>query len=427
MDPIKTFDVASHRSTFRFDRGSRRYVRVLLRAGDVDTSVGVETNVVRPPLQLALVLDHSGSMSGPKWNLAKRAALEALVLLRPVDRFSVVVFSSEVQHIAVDQPATDATLEAVATRLAAVAPGGNTALLPALREGAELLIAHRAVGAVQRLLVLTDGQANVGQTNPRAFVDSGSAWRKAGVSTSAFGLGEDFHEQLLVALTQAGQGQFAYVANEHAIGAALQREITDAKAVVAEGVFLELRPSQGVRLACMSALDAGWAGDHFRVALGDLIAKQELELVLRADVAPGALGSAAMVELRLCDKEGPLPLPVRELQWLAVDAAGRAADVVNLEVARCAAEALAARTEIRMADANRRDDFQDVEVQLRRGVDALAALAGTDAVIQRHIDVLVALGARMREKLGARAMKELYMSSVSRSRGRHADGSTKVH
>ena len=80
-----------------------------------------------------------------------------------------------------------------------------------------------------------------------------------------------------------------------------------------------------------------------------------------------------------------------------------------------------------MADANRRDDFQDVEVQLRRGVDALAALAGTDAVIQRHIDVLVALGARMREKLGARAIKELYMSSVSRSRGRHADGSTKLH
>ena len=421
MDTIKTFEAGSHRSTFRFDRGGRRYIRVLVRAADV------EGDIVAPPLQLALVLDHSGSMTGPKWNLAKRAALEALALLRPVDRFSLVVFSSAVHHLAVDLPATAQSLALAAAGLAGVVAHGNTALLPALQAGADLLALHCIDGAVQRLLVLTDGQANIGPRDTGSFVASAAAWRKLGVSTSAFGLGEDFHEELLVALTRAGQGQFTYVANEHALVAALQREIADAKVVVAQDVVIELRPSPGIRIRCISALDAAWAGDHFRVAIGALVAKQEMEVVLRADIGAGVIGSLATVELRLCDADGPLPLPVRELQWLAADKAVCDADIVDLGVARCAAEALAARAEIRMADANRRDDFDAVEVQLRRAVEALTALAGTDAAIQQHIELLVALATRMRRKLSSSAMKEVYMSSVSRSRGRHSDGSKKLH
>lgn len=423
MDAITHFEVRSNRRTVRLDRPGRRYLRVLLRA-----AAAPETDAApAAPLHIALVLDRSGSMAGRKWALAREAAAAALALLRPCDRFSVLTFSSDVERVAIDQPVTPKSLGETTARLARAGVGGGTALAPALDDAYALLEECKRDGTLLRVLVLTDGQANIGARAPDAFASGAARAAGLGVLTSAFGLGRDFHEELLVTLTRAGQGQFTYVADERELAAALRREIADAKVVVAERLTLEVRPSKGVRLECISALHTDWLLDHLQVAVGSMVAGQELELVLRAELPAGALGAVASVELRLCDPDGPLPLPVAEVGWVYADEADCRADAPDTAVARVAAEALVAAAEIRLADANRRGDFEAVERQLNGAVAELEQLGALDAGVQAQIVALQEVGERLRRRLSDHMLKEQYMASVSKARGRNIDGSSKLH
>ncbi|MEO1133131.1 MAG: VWA domain-containing protein, partial [Cyanobacteria bacterium J06639_1] len=155
----------------------------------------LETTETRPALNLGLVLDRSGSMSGTKLRYAKQAACYAVEQLLPTDRVGVTIFDDEVETLVPSTLASDK--RAILSRIQQIEPSGTTALHAGWLQGAMAVSEHLDSDRLNRVLLLSDGLANVGERNPQTIGEhvSGLATRK--VSTSTLGLGNDYDEDLL--------------------------------------------------------------------------------------------------------------------------------------------------------------------------------------------------------------------------------------
>ena len=169
------------------------------------------------PVDVAFVLDRSGSMGGGKLVLAKEGVSLALERLRPIDRVALVIYDDEVEVV---QPLTDATEVALARLQQALRPldtGGSTFLSGGWVAGCQELANAPAGGTertrIRRTILLTDGQANVGILDPQELAKHASELRKLGVVTTTVGVGLGFDEGLLFSMAEAVGGNFFYAEN----------------------------------------------------------------------------------------------------------------------------------------------------------------------------------------------------------------------
>jgi Ca-activated chloride channel family protein len=161
-----------------------------------------------PPLNLAIVLDRSGSMSGQPLDEAKRCAGMIIDRLGARDRAALVVYDGEIDVLVPAVPAADKA--AFHAALASVASRGSTNLHGGWLKGAELIAAAAQPTTTTRVLLLSDGQANVGVTDVSAITRQCAELAGAGVTTSTYGLGSHFNEDLMVRMANAGQGNSYY-------------------------------------------------------------------------------------------------------------------------------------------------------------------------------------------------------------------------
>lgn len=164
---------------------------------------------VRKPYHLSLVIDHSGSMSGEPLREAVRCARHIVDRLDPTDQASLVIFDDRVKTLVGTQAVGDR--KALHMALARIHEGGSTNLHGGWKAGADGLFPSAAESAVARVILLSDGNANVGEitdTEPIAALCQHAA--EQGVTTSTYGLGRSFNEDLMVAMAQKGRGNHYY-------------------------------------------------------------------------------------------------------------------------------------------------------------------------------------------------------------------------
>jgi Ca-activated chloride channel homolog len=251
-------------------RGQPHSTKVLVR---VVSDAPVPTVVSeRAPLDLAIVIDRSGSMSGEPLEAALGCAKNLIRGLRETDRVAVVLFDNKVDVL---QPlASVADREAICRTLGTVRSGGSTALFAGWEEGARQLAPFVSAGRTSRVILLTDGQANQGLTDADEIAAKVGQLAKAGVTTSTVGLGSGFNESLLGRMADAGEGQAHYGQRPEDLEEGFAEEFTllsrahlrqlELKVTAGEGVVAQVLRRDGSRgtsirlgtLACATALDA---------------------------------------------------------------------------------------------------------------------------------------------------------------------------
>jgi Ca-activated chloride channel family protein len=185
--------------------GQETTLRVLARIQAPEPPVDA---IPRPPLHVALVIDRSGSMSGVPLEEAKRCARNVLDGLSPGDRASIFAFDDEVVCVAPLAPAADRLV--LASALATIESGGSTNLHGGWRAGADEFAAKLSGHDIHRVILLSDGCANAGETDLETIASQCKAFAQHGVTTSTYGLGNDFYEALMLAMASAGRGNAYY-------------------------------------------------------------------------------------------------------------------------------------------------------------------------------------------------------------------------
>jgi Ca-activated chloride channel family protein len=161
-------------------------------------------NTPRAPLDLALVIDRSSSMSGRPIEAALESAVRIVRGLRSDDRVTIVAFDDRIEVV---QPLTAVTdREALVQRIKAIEARGSTNLFGGWEEGVKQLAPFTRKDRIARVILLSDGQANQGTVDEREiFAQVGKA-AGAGITTSTVGLGHGFNESLMAGMATAGEG-----------------------------------------------------------------------------------------------------------------------------------------------------------------------------------------------------------------------------
>jgi len=257
------------------------HLHVALEAADLP-------RVPRLPMNLALVIDRSGSMGSQDKLVHAKAAAEQLVgRLRPDDRLAVVAYDDRVQTVVPSTPAGERQVFLDAIR--ALVPGNQTNLHDGLVTGYEEVLSRFDDARLNRVLLLSDGLANVGVTSSSAIGERARRCRERGVRISTMGMGLSYDEDLMRAVSRGAGGNYYYVDEAEAVGRHLDREIDELARIVARDVVVEVELAEGVELRD----DYGYAhaieGRRLVVPISDLFSAERRKVVLRLGVA-GAAG-----------------------------------------------------------------------------------------------------------------------------------------
>src|SRR5688572_30772584 len=229
------------------------------------------------PLDVAFVLDRSGSMQGAKLDLAKEGVDLAVARLRDADRAALVVYDDEVDTVQSLAPATSRLKASLRLALHGVDPGGSTYLSGGwvagchqLAEATPVTNADSAATRIRRVILLTDGLANVGILDPAVLARHAGELRRRGIATTTVGVGQDFDEGLLSAMAEAGGGNFQYVAGPEGLRAFFAHELQELFSVAATGLTITLALPPGVDAELVSAFPAEARENVLEIAIGDL-------------------------------------------------------------------------------------------------------------------------------------------------------------
>jgi Ca-activated chloride channel family protein len=362
---------------------SIRYLHVVITA----PAAPVRTGEVRPPVAAAVVLDRSGSMAGTKIAMAGTAVQQAIRLLKPSDELAVICYDDRVDTVLPRASASDEAKGLALRRLAEIDARGSTDLCGGWLRGAGEL--REAAAPVRRVLLLTDGLANHGETNPDVLAATAADLRAQGITTSTFGVGADFDEQLLGRMATAGGGHFYFIEQPRQIPDLLASELGETLEITARAAVFEVTCPPGVHAGLVNDLPVHEGAGVLRVPLGDLVAGQEVALAVAVSIGqvPADDGSVAL-SCRISDRDGRLfPQPMT-VEFQVADVATDAAQPVNLEVLTAVAEQLVGRARAAALRLNREGRFDDAQQVLRDAARTVLALAPGHPPIVRLADAL---------------------------------------
>ncbi|MEW6213061.1 MAG: VWA domain-containing protein [Acidobacteriota bacterium] len=264
----------------------------------------------RPRLNLSLVLDRSGSMQGEKIIRAREAACYCIDQLLPTDRVSVVIFDDVIEVIVPSQIVENR--EQIKSAISRIGARNSTALHEAWVRGGMQVSEHLIEGAINRVLLITDGLANVGETNTDRIVTQSGELAERNVTTSTIGIGSDFNENLLIPMAEAGRGNAWHVREAAELERIFATELEGLIAQLGHTVSLGLTPNEGVKVEdVLNDFEMTHTG---RYKLPNLRAGSQIDVVARLKVPAKAAGQQfKALDLRLAWTPQAAPSSEREV------------------------------------------------------------------------------------------------------------------
>jgi Ca-activated chloride channel family protein len=401
---------------------SHRHIAFVLR---VTRSTSGED---RKPLTLALVVDRSGSMSGEPLATAKRTAITLADQLTEMDRIALVVFDDKIdvlQQLTSGTPETKANIRAALRDLRA---RGSTALHAGWLTGCDEIKVGREqgdIGGIARCLLLTDGQANVGEQDPEQIAtQAADIQERWGVGTSTFGFGAHYNEHLLGPMAVAGSGQFYHIDTPKDITRAFSAEFTDMVMAAAIHTRLEFEVEPGMTVDVMSAYrqsDTSAQPSHYVIGIGELLAGEERPVVVRFGFPHEDRAFAYTVRARVIWSDGQQEWRSdwQEARFTHDLGAESASELYDPAAMHWIGLAYADRA-VRIALEYYKHGEQALAVDfLAKTIEHLERYAGNDADLRAAIQEMIELKEHVGEtSVSLMEAKQMYFRSQTRSRGK---------
>ncbi len=356
----------------------------IYRRGPREVVLEVEVKARRPdtshhtPVNVSVVLDRSGSMAGPKIEKARQAACAALDQLEADDFFSLVIFDDTVELLLPPERAGSREhRDALKERIGHIRPGGSTALYAGVQAGAKQVRRFLDKERVNRVVLVSDGLANVGPSRTRDLAALGHDLREGGLSVTTIGLGDDFNEDLMTALAESSHANYYYVQDAEKLPGILTEELGAAGSRVADNVRIRVEVPAGVRLReVVGHPEIRCQERAAEITLPEVFGSEERLFHLRCTLDDTDAESVALASVGL-SYEDVASREQRSRDYSAsvrlTDDAGRSDDSVQDAVARNVAvlrNRLDKEAAVRLADAGH---AKDAAVLLRQRAAANAA------------------------------------------------------
>ncbi|MDM8528472.1 VWA domain-containing protein [Anaerolineales bacterium HSG24] len=281
--PQNNFDqvilsLQSDRALVPANQTNDRYILLTVQSPERDLKTD------RLPLNLSLIIDRSGSMSGKKLEYVKEAVTHVLRMLTPTDRLSIVTYDDEVKLLAASQALSSAARQRLIEQVRQIRSGGMTNLSGGWLTGCEQIKEYQSQEYVNRAFLLTDGLANQGITDHEELVFEGKKLRKNGISTSTFGVGNTFNEFLLQGIADGGGGHFYFIDTPNQIPNYFKGELGELLTTVAREMTLDISLPAGVTVELLNEIPTESSDGRLRVLLGDTYAGDSRTLLFKVSL-----------------------------------------------------------------------------------------------------------------------------------------------
>lgn len=356
-------------------KGNRGETYVLLEVAGAESA-----GQVRPPVNLAIVVDRSGSMKGSRLRNALQGALTAVERLNDGDVVSVVAFDSKPQVVVPPTPIDVASRGRIRSGIQGISLGGDTCISCGIEEAlAEL---ERTPGRVNRMIVLSDGEATAGVRDLPGFRSIAQRAAARGTSITTIGVDVDYNERILSAIALDSNGRHHFVANDSALSAVFDAEARSLTTVVASDAEASVELPPGVELVRVVDRTFRRSGNRLTFPLGALTAGEKQTILVQVRVPADREGQIVVADVGVTYRDQTTGTDGRVEGKLAADVSASGPSeldgVVEARVNRTAtADALKEASELfkqgRVDEANRR------LADRRRALDAVASVAGTKA------------------------------------------------
>jgi len=279
----------------------------VMAGGKGDTHIGLwievpqseAADVTRPPMALSLVIDASGSMAGAKIRHARAAAARMVEALSDGDLVSLLIFDDRVTELVAPVSVDADSRHHILRAISGIRHGGSTNLYGAMEAAQRAVDRAPATHPVRRVLVISDGIANVGPSSPGEFAHQARRGAERDIQISAIGVGLGYDEHTLGALAMNSEGRMHHLEHPEQMAAILEQELEMLSRTVAAAAFVEITPADGVKLGELANGRAQRVGRRMIVPLGTLVAGQGRELLIGATVPTDAGGRHALADVRL--------------------------------------------------------------------------------------------------------------------------------
>ncbi len=282
-------------ATMAAGRSAKTFVHLELHTeADLRAAEAASTN-------LSIVIDRSRSMKGQRMQNALAAARGMISRLREGDSVSVVVYNTQSTVLVPPTTITASTRADLGLQLRTIEARGHTCISCGVEAGLEQLA--RGQGAVSRMLLLSDGQANTGMRDEAGFRQLAERARARGVTVSSLGVDVDYDDRLLLAVAQASNGRHYFVRDPSGLQRVFDEELQSLQRTVASNVEAVIDLGPGVEVTQVFDRAFSRRGRALVVPFGAFAAGDRKSLLVEVQLPRGVEGlrEVADVSLRYTD------------------------------------------------------------------------------------------------------------------------------
>lgn len=254
----------------------------------------------RPPLNIGLVVDASGSMSGGRLDAAKLAMLDVIAALDDTDHLSLVSFADAAETHAAAVMLGGSGRGTLSRAVQSIASAGSTNLAAGWLAGCEAVAGRQATCDVlerNHVVLLSDGHANQGETAPVTLARHATELRRRGILTSTVGVGSNYSPTQLQSIAEAGGGRMHDAERPDEIARIVMAELTDTLATTVENLEVRLTFPAGVEAELYGTAPCSVRRDGCDVFLGSMIGGTVRRIVIKLRLPAGDAGSTLQVRV----------------------------------------------------------------------------------------------------------------------------------